>query len=246
MSEYILYDIPSRGSQPHCWSLNPWKARLALNYKNVPYKTEWVEYPDIAPKFKGYNIAPNDGKTSYAEYSCPAVKFPDGTYIMDSRKIAEALERLQPQPSLHMHRGELIDRTQKAVLGGQMGLAPIVMPRVPEHILPPRSAEYFRETRGKRFGMPLAELAKSDRAGEAAWKNAEPHLNEIKEILSENGDGPYVLGKEPSFADFIIAGFWDFLRRLDQDGDVFERVMKFDESFRRQWDACGKWLEKDD
>jgi len=28
-------------------------ARLLLNYKDLPYKTEWVEYPDVAPKFKG-------------------------------------------------------------------------------------------------------------------------------------------------------------------------------------------------
>jgi len=25
---------------------------MALNYKGVDYNTEWVEYPDIAPKFK--------------------------------------------------------------------------------------------------------------------------------------------------------------------------------------------------
>ena len=28
------------------------QARLALNYKKIPYTTEWVEYPDLAPKFK--------------------------------------------------------------------------------------------------------------------------------------------------------------------------------------------------
>lgn len=27
-------------------------ARMILNYKNIDYKTEWVEYPDLAPKFK--------------------------------------------------------------------------------------------------------------------------------------------------------------------------------------------------
>jgi hypothetical protein len=73
MSTITLYDLPSRGDCA-CWSLNPWKstslpaspknffrrltlrlqqtARFLLNYKSLPYKTEWTEYPDIAPKFK--------------------------------------------------------------------------------------------------------------------------------------------------------------------------------------------------
>ena len=49
--EVILYDIPSK-PRCHGWSLNPWKTRMALNYKKVPYKTEWIEFPDLAPKFK--------------------------------------------------------------------------------------------------------------------------------------------------------------------------------------------------
>jgi hypothetical protein len=65
MSQYILYDLPSKG-RCACWSLNPWKgrfvrkckkihlpilyiARLALNFKGVDYKTIWLEYPDVAP-----------------------------------------------------------------------------------------------------------------------------------------------------------------------------------------------------
>ena len=65
MSKTILYDLPSK--QGGCWSLNPWKsealhfpkfeqeqqlrffppARLALNFKQIPYETQWVEYPDL-------------------------------------------------------------------------------------------------------------------------------------------------------------------------------------------------------
>lgn len=67
-SKVILYDLPSKG-RCACWSLNPWKsiavfasmqesilmllvARLALNFKGVPYETKWLEYPDVAPTFK--------------------------------------------------------------------------------------------------------------------------------------------------------------------------------------------------
>jgi len=47
---YVLYDIP--GKEGKCWSPNTWKIRAALNYKKVDYKTEWIEFPDIAPKLK--------------------------------------------------------------------------------------------------------------------------------------------------------------------------------------------------
>ena len=75
-AEIILFDLPSRAGK--AWSLNPWKsklllpfksgdpamtmtdptltpflARLALNYKGLPYRTEWIEYPDLRPTFQG-------------------------------------------------------------------------------------------------------------------------------------------------------------------------------------------------
>lgn len=33
--------------------LNPWKTRFLLNYKNLNYKTEWTEYPDLRKKLEG-------------------------------------------------------------------------------------------------------------------------------------------------------------------------------------------------
>lgn len=68
-SQVILYDLPSQ--QGTSWSLNPWKskqyntlpsvvlmttARMILNYKDIDYKTEWIEYPDLAPTFKSLYV----------------------------------------------------------------------------------------------------------------------------------------------------------------------------------------------
>ncbi|KAJ8091023.1 hypothetical protein PM082_024630 [Marasmius tenuissimus] len=46
-AEIRFCDIPSklRGS---AWSSNTWKIRYVLNYKNLPYKTIWIEYSEIA------------------------------------------------------------------------------------------------------------------------------------------------------------------------------------------------------
>ena len=229
----------------HAGILTDYIARLTLNYKGLPYRTEWVEYPDLKPKFTSFGIPPNDKETNpNATFSSPAVRLSDGTYIMDSLKIARALEKLQPEPSLHLDNG-YTDRVQEVVLDINKALSPIGIPRVSAHILNEVSATYFSETRAKRFGMPLEQLAKSDKAGETAWENAQPHIDALREILKEHPEGPYVMGKTVSFADLIIAGFFRFAEILDQDGDYFGRAMKIDESFGRHYEACKQWLERD-
>jgi glutathione S-transferase len=72
-------------------------------------------------------------------------------------------------------------------------------------------------------------------------------LKELGKILGENGgDRPFVLGGEASYADFVLAGFWAFLKKLDQGGDLFGRIMGVDEAFGRHWEACQPFLERDD
>lgn len=53
---------------------------MALNYKKLPYKTEWVEYPDIKPTFEALGIAPNTRDPKY-QYFCPAARLPNGQYV---------------------------------------------------------------------------------------------------------------------------------------------------------------------
>jgi len=163
---------------------------------------------------------------------------------MDSLAIAKALEKLQPEPSLHLDSG-YTDRCQTAVLETQKAIMPIAVARIPAKVLNEASARYFSETREKRFGMPLPELAQSEKA-QNAWTNAQPGIDELKAILHEHEEGPYVMGKTVSFADFIVAGLWRFVEILDEGGDLFERGMKMDEAFTKHYEACGEWLRRDD
>ena len=198
----------------------------------------------MAPKFASFGIAATADR-SPSGYSSPMVQLPDGTFVMDSRRIADALEALQPEPSLRLDSG-FVERTQKAVLDVGGALTPICIPRVPELLLNPPSAEYFQRTRAVRFGMTLDELAKSEKAGEAAWEKAKPGIEEIIAILHEHEEGPYVLGETASYADLILAGFWAFARKLDKGGDVFGRGMGLDEAIPKHWEACQRFLERDD
>lgn len=220
-------------------------ARLALNYKGLPYETRWTEYPEIEPLFKSFGIEPHPTGRASAPYAIPAARMPDGKYVMDSLEIAKALEVVQPSPSLHLTSPRVV-RAQAAVQQTLDALGAIVKPRVPQMVLNPTSADYFSNTRSKKYGMSLEEVAKSDLAGESAWISAAEGMTLFRDLLVEDQTGPYVMGNEPGFADFVMAGFWRFLQIFDRDGDLFGRLMKFDESFPAHFAACEKWLVKDD
>jgi len=239
MERYVHADMSAfPGSADNDHSIG----RLALNYKGIPYETRWVEYPDIAPLFKSFGIAPN---SAGMQYTIPAIQMPDGRFIMDSVKIAQELDMHQPSPSLRLGSPR-VEQTKEAVELVNNALAPVSRPRVPEMVLNSGSIEYFSRTRSQRFGMPLEVLARSELAGEAAWKGATEGLERVKSLLAEDKTGPYVMGAEPGFADFVLAGFWRFMQVLDRQEDLFGRLMKYDESFPKHFTACKKWLLKDD
>ncbi|KAK4693882.1 hypothetical protein P7C71_g3598, partial [Lecanoromycetidae sp. Uapishka_2] len=242
MAEVILYDLPSKG---HCaaWSYNPsthqtFTARLVLNYKQIPYKTEWTEYPDIAPKLKSLRLSPNDDATPY---TIPTICDTNGKYMMDSRKIASELEKQYPEPSLHLD-SPILPKVQAVLAQAHAFLRGVVLPPIPTNLLRDPSAEYFLRTREARFGMPLSQVAR-EQGGEEAWKGAEPAFNKIGELLREQG-GPFIMGKIVSYADFVIVSVLHFIKRIDEK--IFERVVQIEPALKELYDASREWLKRDD
>ncbi|KAL5113750.1 hypothetical protein ACEQ8H_008362 [Pleosporales sp. CAS-2024a] len=242
-AKLIFYDLPSK--QGTAWSLNPWKTRMVLNYKSIPYTTCWIEYPDLAPILSSFSIPPNDSSNpDYkfpADYSSPAVKLPNGTYLMDSWPIAHKLEELYPTPSLHLHDPIVVtvrDQTSKIMTP----LTGFTITRVPRNLLNPRSAEYFESTRKVRFGMPLSEVEEKWGTDEY-WEEARGPVMQLVEWLKEGG-GPYFLGDMVSYADFIFVSAMHMMKRIDVN--VFRRFLEFDAALPKLYDACKRWLEKDD
>lgn len=237
-------------------------ARLVLNYKGIDYKTEWIEYPDLVPTLKSYGLAPNDPNAPgyFADYTSPAIRYDDGTYMMDSWKIAHELEKRYPSPSLHLDDpvvGQVMETLGKIF----PPLRPHIIPKVPRVLLNERSAEYFERTRKESFGMPLAQV-EAEMATEESWEKAKQPIKDIADLLKKNG-GPYFLGKTGkesnvsgkcnigraddctvSYADFIFVGYLQFLNRVDEK--LFQRFMGFDPSFGELFEACKEWLARDD
>ena len=214
------------------------EARLALNFKGIEYETTWVEATDIAATLEPLRLEPNaDGKP----YTIPTVRFPDGTYVMDSYKIATELERRYPSPSLRLDT-PVLEETQKQVLNLVLPLRGVFPIRILENIVNPRSAEWVERKREEDFGLSWDEIARTY-GGEDAWTKAEPASRALGDILKAEG-GPFALGKTVSYADFIIVGCLQFFKRVDVH--IYERIVGVEPALNTLYEASATWLERDD
>ncbi|KAK2728934.1 glutathione s-transferase [Colletotrichum kahawae] len=235
--QLIFFDIPSRDGT--CWSLNTWKTRLALNFKGVDYKTEWLEYPDIAGRLQAAGLEGDPDQIR--PFTCPAVQFPDGTYIMNSKKIIARLEADYPEPPLY-HDAELSEEALKHIAPVWGALGPLMIPVVPREVLNERSAEYFWRTRKEHLGMSLDEFEEKN-GGEKAWEKAKKPIEDATALLNKT-EGPFFLGDKVSYADFLYVGAIAMAKRLNEEN--YRRIVEISDAFDKQYKACGPWLERND
>ncbi|KAF2804887.1 uncharacterized protein BDZ99DRAFT_467126 [Mytilinidion resinicola] len=239
----ILYDIPSK-KPLESWSLNPWKTRLALNFKKIDYQTEWVEYPAIAPLLKSFGLPPNDPTDPdyFTAYSIPTVRFDERTYVMESKAIAAELEQRYPDPPLHPS-APLVAEVQKAVNAAFGPLTPILISAIPRNLLTETSAGWFEDDRKARMGgVSLAQM-EAEKGGEKAWGLAAEPAAALAALLKKN-EGPFLGGEKVQYADFLIVSFLHFVKRVDQRH--FERFVALDPAFAAIYDASKEWLARGD
>ncbi|KAF8531885.1 hypothetical protein JB92DRAFT_1947190 [Gautieria morchelliformis] len=103
-----LYDTASRTGNP----CNPMslRARLALNFTGLPFKTVWLEYPNIELTLRGMGAAPTFFDSPSPRkwfYTIPVIVDPghltsagDPTVIPDSWAIAEYLDEIYPNQNI--------------------------------------------------------------------------------------------------------------------------------------------------
>lgn len=135
--------------------------------------------------------------------------------MMDSRVIATEIEKRAPTPSVHLD-SPVLAKLEELMLQFTPNLWPVYIPKVPKRLLNEASIPYWYKTREVRLGMPL-DQAERERGGQEAWDKCKPQLLEITAMLKEDDSGPYFLGKEVSYADFVWGGFLVFLQRIGTD-----------------------------
>ncbi|KAF8994799.1 hypothetical protein BDQ17DRAFT_1524749 [Cyathus striatus] len=101
-----FYDIHSTAPKT-AWSLMVWKIRYILNYKNLPYKTIYLEYPDIETTSKNLGIPPTATKVDGSPYyTLPAIHDSStNKALADSLRIAQYLDATYPDTPAVVMKG---------------------------------------------------------------------------------------------------------------------------------------------
>ncbi|KAH8091011.1 hypothetical protein BXZ70DRAFT_899021 [Cristinia sonorae] len=244
MSELVLYDIPGKSPESKAWSPNTWRTRYALNYKGLRYRTEWIEYPDIADLCKKIGARPTDVRADGSNhYTLPVLYDPlTETVISESTDIADYLDKTYPDtPPLFPAGTRGFHASFQAAYGAVHARTNALLKLVVLSVclnLNERSSEYFRRTREKSLASRLEDVAPE---GEVRDKWFEGLQDDMAKMAGwyRVGGGPFIMGETLCYADMMIAGRLVWAKvLLWKDSKDWKRICAFDDGF---W---GKFMER--
>ncbi|KAH7920412.1 hypothetical protein BV22DRAFT_1073973 [Leucogyrophana mollusca] len=212
-SPIIFYDIPSKlpGS---AWSPNTWKTRVVLNIKGIPYKTEWVEYPDIEALALKIGASPTGTRRNgNPMYTLPIIQDPNtGKVVSDSFMIAEYLDATYPNGNTLFPLGTkpLFAAFEAGVSNAIRDIALLQMALICPMLNDP-SEKFFRASREGIFGMKVEEFSPIGEKRDADLAKAKQSLATLDKWLLKSG-GKYVMDDTISYADVILAGWFNWIR----------------------------------
>ncbi|KAF7364215.1 hypothetical protein MSAN_01081100 [Mycena sanguinolenta] len=177
----------------------------------MPYKTVWVEYPDIEARCKEIGAAPTSNKADGQPlYTLPVIHdLSTGAVISDSSKIVAYLDKtyldkpvLMPAGTAGLHRA-----FENALQGLITLIYPYALPTSHKKLNPP-SAEYFRRTCEKAWGTTLENLTPRGEEDVAHWKKLKDGFGKVDEWIRVNGeDNSFLMGETLCYADMWIAAY---------------------------------------
>uniref|UniRef100_UPI0030131EB5 Fhb7-M10 n=1 Tax=Thinopyrum elongatum TaxID=4588 RepID=UPI0030131EB5 len=270
----IFYDIAQRPPVAEtCCAPNPWKSRLALNFKAVPYTTTWVKLPDIERVCKEIGAEPSAFgllKEGKPYYTLPIIHDPaTDSLIGDSFDIAAYLQRTYPASGA----GDLFP-PQKLDYAVGRDMQQLLFP-LSEIRASPELADYarFNSNVDAAFtahvglmvhGLPLdpatAEVTKAEfvrRAGLSSWDDLEMvgeardkmmqsfrnMLGDLAALFRKDASGPFLLGQRATYADMIVGGWLRMMRATLPVSEWQEARAWHGGIFGRLHDALDKYAE---
>ena len=227
---------------------------LALNYKGIPYRTQWVEHPDIAATLSSIGVKPNP-PTAFAQYTVPAIYDPrTRTAIQDSVKIAAYLDETYPETPRLLDPSTVVLETafQDALFHAVHQPAnPLVLPTCIGFLLP-SGAAYFRPKMEALMGRKISELCPPEKRPEQ-WAAVERGFGALASWFESAGDdrllftggGPNGENGRVSHADTGLAAFLIFLRFcLGKDSEEWRQVESWNGGrWQRVLDYFEKWTD---
>jgi glutathione S-transferase len=217
-----------RRFSPYCWRIKMALRHKGLQAEEIPWR--FTEGEVLA--FSGQKLVPvieDRGRVVHDSWSISLYldeAHPDRPLFgSEGAKAAALFVKHWSERALHLH-------VLKAVL---LDLYRAVHEK---------DRAYFRESREKRFGMPLEQFC-DPTAGVAGLRGA---LDPIRPVLVQH---PFVSGREPGFADYILFGPFQWaravspVRLLEPDDPVYawrERMLDLHGGYARAAKGYPVWV----
>jgi glutathione S-transferase len=266
----VFYDIATRPPlEKNCCSPNPWKTRLALNFKGLPYSTSWVALPDIAKVRSSLKVPPcrkfADG-TDF--FTLPIIEDPaTDSLVGDSFDIAVYLQNTYPNSGAgDLFPPQTIDYIFTHDNALLVPLSDCRENEFPEYakfnvnVDAVFSAHVQLTVQGFPFDPATAEISKAEfvrRAGVTCWEDfalvgeeREKMKDSFRNMLGglakpflRDTSGPFLLGTKASYADLIV-GAWLRMMRVTLPESEWEEMRSWYEGlFGRLHDALEVYAE---
>ncbi|EJD08503.1 uncharacterized protein FOMMEDRAFT_101922 [Fomitiporia mediterranea MF3/22] len=248
-SPYItLYDTPS--SQSNGWAPSIWRIRLILNYKRLPYRTKWIEVPDIDRTMRQIG-APHTSKRSDGRpvFTLPVIvdpiRSPTAPVVLSNASaISEYLEITYPARPLYPDGSKALQTLFVHYLQDvfMKPLLPIMIPLSAQR-LNPRSQEYIFPSNQR----PPPDAGLSGPQREQAWQAVRENFKTLSDILDKNsgedGDGVVVSGRDITYADFALCAILIWIERVSPQ-DVWPLIRSWNGGrWARLMDRCRDYMD---
>ncbi|KAJ5116900.1 hypothetical protein N7456_001248 [Penicillium angulare] len=229
-----LYDIafqaPTNTSNT---APNPWKSRLALNFKGLPHKTEWVPLLQIPETRKRLGSAPGRKFADGSDfYTLPLVTDSSTNSIIgDTIDFAIHLQRTYPDAGAgNLFPAQKLEYTYTPEFDFPAPLSEHAEGEYGEYVRFNTnvdnvfSAHCVLMVGGYKFDPSDEEAVKAEfvrRSGVPSWDSflvegeardktkASFHkaLEGLADLLKKDPSGPFILGHKPNYADLIVGGW---------------------------------------
>lgn len=229
-TKLVFYDIAMRPPvEKNNSAVNPWKTRLALNFKSLPYSTNWVQLPDVSSVRTSLNIPACRKFADGTEFhTLPILVDPTTSRKLgDSFDIAVYLQKQYPAEN-DLFPPQTLDYVFSPDSAILIPLSECDEGKYPEYARFNMNVDAAFTThvalmvQRLQFDPATAEETKAEfvrRAGVSCWEDfaitgeqREKLIGSFRDMLGGlaklfSGNGPFLLGDRANYADLIV-GAW--------------------------------------
>ncbi|KAH7921616.1 hypothetical protein BV22DRAFT_1132124 [Leucogyrophana mollusca] len=178
----------------------------ALGYKNLPFTTVWIEFPDIEPRMKALGATPSP--KSPTRYTLPVIEdTKTSAVVMDSLAIAAYLDRTYPDTPSLLPQSNSDSAAKDSDATNDAPASPASLAALTTALSALASSPHMHTTPTQRS----KNLQKWEKFGSAAW--SEENWRALEDAwgvvdgwyAAAGQRDQYLLGPTPTHADFALA-----------------------------------------